>query len=83
MDSSERIGRPPKGMVTHRLRSTGTEECSYQLAFLQTQNYLPRGGTTHRGLGPLTSVIEQENAHRLNYLKEKFSQLRGFLVREL
>lgn len=27
-----------------------------------TQDYLPRGGAAHRGLGPSESVINQENA---------------------
>lgn len=33
-----------------------------QFAFLPTLNHPPGGGTTHTGLGPSTSVINQENA---------------------
>jgi hypothetical protein len=34
----------------------------------RTQNHLPRGGTTHCGLGLPTSIIHQENApHKLAY----------------
>ena len=33
-----------------------------QPAFLYTQDHLPRGGTTHSGLGPPIPIINQENA---------------------
>lgn len=40
-----------------------------------TQNSQPRGGTAYSGLGPLTSVINQENAPQPS-LMEAFSELR-------
>jgi len=36
-----------------------------QLAFYVTQADLSRDGTAHIELGPPTSIINQENAHRL------------------
>lgn len=31
------------------------------------QDHLPRGGLPHSGLGPITSITNQENAHKLAY----------------
>lgn len=48
--------------------------------FYTTQDYLLRGGAP-TGLGPPTSVINQENAHRLASRLMKTSQLRLPLLR--
>ena len=53
------------------LASTGL----LSLLSYRTQDHQPRDGTTHNGLGPLTSVTNEEDALWLN-LMETFSQLR-------
>lgn len=47
------------------------------------QDHLPRGGTAHNGLGPPTSITNQENPLQtcLTGQSEAFSQLRFFLPR--
>lgn len=37
--------------------------CLAQSDSYRTQGYLPRGGTGHRGLGPPTIIVHQENDH--------------------
>lgn len=45
------------------------------LALYSAQGYLCRDGTTHSGMDPSTSIINQEKAPQVN-LREEFSELR-------
>jgi hypothetical protein len=51
-----------------------------------TQDYLPRGGTTHSGLGPPTSIINQDSVPHICPQAspiETVSQMRSHLTRWL
>lgn len=47
------------------------------LFVLSTQNYLSRGSTTHSGLGPSTTIINQEDDVHTGNLTEASFQLKS------
>lgn len=79
-------GKPGQGLQTEtwerELKQKPWRNPTYWLArfaFLPTLNRLPGRGTTHTGLGPSPSVINQENALQSSLQAETFSKLRPCL----
>lgn len=69
-EAGQELGEGMKQSLWRSTASWPLFSCSpglVQSAFFTAQDHLPKGGTTHRGLGPRTSITNPENPHRLAY----------------
>ena len=57
-----RAGNQDRSLEAGTKSEAVEEHCFLRLLSYSVQDHLPRGCTTHRGLGPYSSIIHQGNA---------------------
>lgn len=71
LSSPQDLEQKPSKSTLHRLIPHGLLSLLSSL----TQNHLPRVSTAHRELNPVTSIMNQENAHR--HLQASVTEIRA------